>query len=199
MKNPHGRRRCVVLGPRCITRSPRKRSTSHGGRSAGGRYSLAGRRSLAESRPSFLRDELRGRGPVRLGGDAATLPAASGEATAKEAAANSVSLAGRAARRRQKQCAHFPRPCPSGVDEKPGYKRRLPPPGGNASQHKKRKKAGHFYGGLPLPTMDRSLAHIEALRLSLSLSPRVMGNQSLERRERRKRPSTAASDCESTL
>lgn len=73
------------------------------------------------------------------------------------------------------------------------------PPGGNASQHKKRKKAGHFYGGLPLPTMDRSLAHIEALRLSLSLSPRVMGNQSLERRERRKRPSTAASDCESTL
>lgn len=126
MKNPHGRRRCVVLGPRCITRSPRKRSTSHGGRSAGGRYSLAGRRSLAESRPSFLRDELRGRGPVRLGGDAATLPAASGEATAKEAAANSVSLAGRAARRRQKQCAHFPRPCPSGVDEKPGYKRRLP-------------------------------------------------------------------------
>lgn len=68
MKNPHGRRRCVVLGPRCITRSARKRSTSHGGRSADGRYSLVRRRSLAESQPSFLRDVLRGRGPVRLGG-----------------------------------------------------------------------------------------------------------------------------------
>ncbi|KAH8033607.1 hypothetical protein HPB51_014513 [Rhipicephalus microplus] len=127
-------------------------------------------------------------GPPRR--NAATYPAASCEATAKEAAANSVSLAGRAARRRrQKQCAHFPRPCPSGVDEKHSYRKNyllLLHPYGNASQQ---KKAGHFYGGQPL-LFPLSRAHRSTASLSLSL--RVTGNQSLERRKRRKRPSPAA-------
>ncbi|KAL3208346.1 hypothetical protein MRX96_039231 [Rhipicephalus microplus] len=134
-------------------------------------------------------------GPPRR--NAATYPAASGEATAKEAAANSVSLAGRAARRRrQKQCAHFPRPCPSGADEKPSYRKELPPPPPSLRECKPTEEGRSLlrWATSPIPALSRTSKHC----VSLSLTPcdwkPEPGTQ-----EEEETTLTSSPHCESTL